>query len=71
MGEQIRKFVTMGESRKCLSKERDIGQGGMEGELCTSQAALILLWTLKDAEFGLPGPLKQLEPSAAIPATLV
>lgn len=71
MEEQIRKFVTMNESKKCLSKERDIGQRGMKGELGTSQVDLILLWILKDAEFGLPGPLKQLEPSAAIPAILV
>lgn len=40
VGQQIRKFVTMSESRKCLSEERDLEQGATEVGLSTPQAAL-------------------------------
>lgn len=51
--------------------ERDLGQG-VDGRWSQHPTGpLIVLWILKDAELKLSGSLKQLEPSAVIPATFI
>lgn len=71
VGRQIRKFVTVSESRRCLSEERDLGQRGMVGGLGSPQAALDFTLDFGGCRIQAFCSLEQLKPLAAIPATII